>query len=480
MKQLLRKKWFRILLRTVVVVVTLLVLAVSIFNWQAAKRKERAMAEAKNSGMALSAADLTAGMPPDDLNFARHGIFALLEDGLALPEDQKSADQRDVIGRYNEVGDEALFLALNRKRENRAGPVDFSFLPDDRSYGKSAESFLAEFDRRHGAVLAEIRAAMVQPHVRRTAIPQNFDDGDGWLKLNEGFGFMTMRAQKGLRLRAEAALATGDSAKAAESVEMIARLGELVGSRGLLVSTMIEFAAYQIVKDEVKRGSEMGAWTIADLDRISAAVTRWDVRARLVTGAHSEAIMVQVFDAWKRDRGGIAPYLAAGVFGGKMDAKPGILPRIAAQLLPDGIFDRASAANLENLHAVLAILQDPAPAGPWAEAADKLRNSQGGEGALTSILNGATGAAAMLDLGSRALMRRQLILAACAIERHRLTNGAYPESLAGFPAENVVDPLLGGTLGYQRSETSFRLFSPGRPSKEEDVTPNPRSKDWVW
>jgi hypothetical protein len=480
MKQLLRKKWFRILARTVVVVTTLLLLAVSIFNWQAARAKERAIAQAKTAGMTLSAGDLMTDMPPDEQNFARHGIFALIEDGLALPEERRSPEQKTAIKSYEALGDEALLRNLNRKRGNIASPVDFSFLPDDGSYGKTAASFLAEYDRRHAAVLDEIRSGMRLRYVRRRALPEDFAGGDGWVTLSEGQGFITSRVQRGLSLRTEAALATGDPAKAAESIEMICRLGELTGSRGFLVSALLDFAGFRTIKDHVKRGMEQERWTAEALDRISTAVARQDVRARMIQGAATEAGMVQVFEAWKHDRKRIAPYLESGVFGGRTSADPRFVARFVAVILPNGIFDRAAADQLDEIRSLLALVQDPAPAASWWKVAEELRRKHEGQNEFSQLMSGASAGASLLEIGSRTLAHRQLILAACAIERHRLTHGAYPESLTELPAEITVDPILGGTLRYERTGDTFRLDTPGPPRPTGDGKPDPRAKDWVW
>jgi hypothetical protein len=481
MKGLLRKKWFRILARTLVVMATMLVLAVSVFNWQAARAKERAIAEAKTAGLALSAGDLVPEMPPGELNFARHGIFALIEDGLSLPEERRSPEQKNAIESYKALGDEGLLRDLNRKRENKTGgPIDFSFLPDDGSYGKTATSFLAEYDRRHAAVLDEIRSGMQLPYVRRQKLPKDFAGGDSWITLNEGFGFTTSRAQRGLRLRTEAALATGDVAKAAESIAMSCRLGELTSSRGFLVSVLIDFASFRTVKNDVKRGMDRGLWTAEALDRISAVVAREDVRARMIQGAATEAAMVQVFEAWKHDRKRIAPYLNAGVFGGKIDADPGFLSRLAADALPNGMFDRAATAQLDEIREVVSLIQNPAPALGWWKAAEQMRKRHKGRNGFSEILSGDTAAASLLEIGSRTLVQRQLILTACALERHRLTHGAFPESLSDLPAEIASDPILGGTLLYERTGNTFRLYTPGPPREGTDSKPDPRANDWIW
>lgn len=477
MKALLQKRWLRVLARTVVVVTVLLALAVSIFNWHAAGQKKEAIARAKASGLALSAADLMTDMPPADLNFARHGIFALIEDGLALPQEKRSTEQKNAIENFKALGEETLVDKLTRKR--KGSPIDFSFLPDDGGYGKTAASFLAEYDRRHSAVLDEIRSGLTLTYTRRRTLPKNFADGDDWISLSEGYGSIIIRAQRGLRIRTEAALATGDAVKAAESIEMLCRLGELTGSRGFIVSALIDFAGFRTVKDQVKRGMDQGLWTTEALDRISAAVAREDVRARMLQGATTEAVMVQVFEAWKHNRKRLASQLDTRVLGGTADTSR-FFGQLIATASPNGLFDRAAAVQLDEIRSFVALLHDPAPAaGWWKLASDFKRKSEEGS-EFSRLLNGASALALFLEAGSRTLAHRQLILAACAIERHRLTHGSYPDSLAELPAEITADPILGGTLHYERTGNTFRLYTPGPSLDRAETRPDPHANDWTW
>jgi len=455
----------------------MLALAVSIFNWHAAGQKKEALARAKASGLALSAADLMTDMPPDELNFARHGIFALIEDGLAMPEEKRSTEQKNAIESFKALGEEELVDKLTRKRKGR--PIDFSFLPDDGGYGKTAASFLAEYDRRHGAVMDEIRSGLTLPATRRRTLPRNFADGDDWISLSEGYGSIIVRAQRGLRIRTEAALATGDAAKAAESIEMLCRLGELIGSRGFIVSALVDFGSFRTIKDQVKRGMDQGLWTTDALDRISAAVARQDVRARMVQGVSTEAVMVQVFEGWKHNRKRFASQLDAGVLGGTADTSR-FLGQLIATASPNGLFDRAAAVQLDEIRSFVALLHDPAPAADWWHLASELRRKSDGGSEFSRLMNGGSALAVFLEIGSRTLAHRQLILTACAIERHRLTHGSYPDSLAEFPAEITTDPILGGTLRYERTGKTFRLYTPGPPLDGAGTKPDPHANDWTW
>jgi hypothetical protein len=90
---------------------------------------------------------------------------------------------------------------------------------------------------------------------------------------------------------------------------------------------------------------------------------------------------------------------------------------------------------------------------------------------------------------------RNLALLACALERHRLAKGSYPETLSelapDWVAEIPNDPLTGEHLKYRRLEGGrFDLYSVGWNLEDDGGepglrNPNPekpdyRKGDWVW
>jgi hypothetical protein len=83
---------------------------------------------------------------------------------------------------------------------------------------------------------------------------------------------------------------------------------------------------------------------------------------------------------------------------------------------------------------------------------------------------------------------------ACALERYRLANGQFPESLGAlspkFIATVPADVIIGQPLKYRRIEGDrFELYSVGWNEKDDGgkavlnkdgKTPNPNEGDWVW
>jgi len=483
MKRVIQKKWFRILVRIVVIGLTLVVLAVAIFNWWAAGEKKEAIARARAAGLPLTLDEFTAGMPPDGQNSARIGIVKTLEDEFAVRSDGP-VDPASAKGRFLAVADDDLRRALNRKPRDRNEFTDFSLLPDDGAYGKTAGSFLAEFDRRHGDLLGELRAGFHLPHTRRRFVPDDFRGGVAWVDLSEAFGLSSRRFQEGMRLRAEAALITGDSAKAAESLEMMVRMGKTVASRRMTISTLIEFVALREMHRPIKLGIQGQRWTAGDLERISAALSLFDLRESVRRGIESEILMVQAWEGLKEERARFSPSQFSEYIGGNNAPATEWILEKGRTWIPGGFFDRCASGVVDRVIESSAVAKEPGPLLRWWKEAENMRQAYESKGTLGKLTHTYPTGAHLLKAGSHALVCLQLELAACEIERYRLEHGHYPESLDALPNQAAIDPLHGSTFRYERSDGGFRLYSIGPNGvddggKEVKGSPLDR-KDWVW
>ena len=102
-----------------------------------------------------------------------------------------------------------------------------------------------------------------------------------------------------------------------------------------------------------------------------------------------------------------------------------------------------------------------------------------------------------LGKATRAAARAQSLIRqaaiACALERYRLANDAYPESLAGlvprFLDRVPSDVFAGESFRYRRlGEESFLLYSVGWNGKDDggvearnaEGRPEIETGDWVW
>ncbi|MCW1914466.1 hypothetical protein OJ996_12835 [Luteolibacter sp. GHJ8] len=487
MKRLLAKKWFRISVRVSVGCLSLLVLAWMWFNWWAASRKRLAVAAATHAGLSLNLEDFSKDMPPPEQNFARQGIFKQWEDAYEQFRPNVPASPSSPRGIYESFGDTVFGSVFFKSRRGNPRTAKFSRFPDDSPYGKTAESFLAEYDRRHGTVLEELRAGFALPYARRPFLPAAFSgDASTLPSLSEAFGMRLRSVSQGLALRAEAALETGDSAKAAESIEMILRLSEAMGSRGMFVSGLMQAVGIRTALMPLERGIREHRWTAADLDRIEAALRRFDIRRTMERAIRSEILMVHAVERLKSapqpgqlgdPRAILEDYEGGDLLEWLLESRP--------HWLPDGFFDLSEAVILETTQQSSSAISSLRLGKDWWSAAQDLRRQaeqRWGPGKLASSFPvGAFG----LEAAAHGTVEIRLALAACALEKYKLQHGIYPESLDAIDSEVATDPFHGVLFRYFVKDDAFRLYSLGPDGIDGGGVSAPMKSDktqddWVW
>lgn len=487
MKRLMAKKWFRITVRVSVGLLSLLVLAWLWLDWWGASRKRLAVAAATKAGLSMNLEDFTKDMPPPEQNFARQGIFKQWEESYEHGSPNTPASPSSPRGIYESMGDTVFGTVFVKARRGNPRTVDFARFPKASPYGKTPESFLAEYDRRHGEVLRELQAGFALPYARRPFLPAAFSgDASVLPTLSEAFGMRLRSVSDGLALRAEAALTTGDSAKAAESIEVTLRLSEAIGSRGMLVSGLIQSVGIRAGLLPLRRGMMEHRWTVADLARIEAALKRFDVRETMERAIRSEVLMIHAIERLKSEpepgqlgdpRAILENFNSTDLLGWVLANRP--------HWLPDGVFDLNAIVIIETTLESSSAISSRNLGKDWWEEAQKLRREAaqrwGGGNLPWSFPVGAFA----LESAAHGTVEVQLALAACALEGHYLEHGSYPESLAAIDPEVAIDPFRGVPFQYAVAKGSFRLYSIGPDGIDGGGIPSPKlnysaQEDWMW
>jgi hypothetical protein len=493
MTRLMAKKWFRITVRVSIGFLSLLLLAWLWLNWWGASRKRLAITAATKAGLSLNMEDFTKDMPPPELNFARQGLFKQWEDYYERRRGEHAASPSSPAGIYESMGDELFGSVFVKARRGKPRTVDFARLPKGSPYGATAESFLAEYDRRHGEVLDELQAGFALPFVRRPFLPDAFSgDASVLPSLSEALGLKLRSVSDGLALRADAALTTGDSARAAESVEITLRLSEAIGSRGMFVSEMIQRVGIRAALVPLRRGIMEHRWTAADLDRIETALKRFDLRKTMERAIRSEILMIHAIERLKSEsepgqlgdpRAILENFDSTDLLGWVLANRP--------HLLPDGAFDLTSAMIIETtVQSSVAISTHNLGKDWWAEAQRlyrdaKLRRDAGEWWGAGNLISAFPAGAGGLEVAAQGTVEIRLALTACALERYYLQHGRYPESLASVDSEMAIDPFHGVPFHYAVEGGGFRLYSLGPDGIDGGGIPNPkrsytRQDDWIW
>jgi hypothetical protein len=99
--------------------------------------------------------------------------------------------------------------------------------------------------------------------------------------------------------------------------------------------------------------------------------------------------------------------------------------------------------------------------------------------ALTQVARRATQGQAIADFAALA----------CSLERYRLRNGQYPDSLTALAPDFIValpkDWITGLPYQFRKTDTSFVLYSVGWDQKDGGgdtrlIKADDRQGDWVW
>lgn len=487
MKRLLKKKWVRVLVRLAVGGVTLLCLCWLAFNWWSAGRKSQAIAELRSLGVGVTLKELTANMPPAAQNYAETPLLGLLLREFELPEDQRSEAGAEACARFLQLSAPSITQLRRSNARRQEQLIDFSLLPDGSPFGRTAESFLSEYDRRNSQIIVDLAEGMDRAYNRRSLTTWDLDaPGVEWWGITERFGFSLLNVQTGLLTRADAALATGDSRKAAESVVLALKLSETAGSRGLMVGTFVEFGRLQEIATLIKRGAELHLWSASDLQRIGKALEQIELIEHLKRAIETESLWALVWDEWKDNR---ASFRAAGAEVFDLNSYP-FDPSRWAYWLPGGWFDLHATGHLHANRDARELADLPGPMSHWWKECDRWMEEDQSSGALYGMLAPKSlrrPFAGLFMKGGFAIVLQRQALLACELESFRLNNGRFPENLDDFPTRFSVDPLHDLPFVYQLEGDNYLLYSVGPDGVDDggsrkEVAGKPRDgqPDWVW
>ncbi len=349
---------------------------------------------------------------------------------------------------------------------------------------------LSKFD----ATLAEFAAAAPRP---RNRYPTHYEDGFNALLPNLAALKSTVQICK---LRAVARLAAGDSAGAAADTLLAFRLGESMREEPLLISQLVRFACDSIAMHALWEGMAVHRWDDAQLAAFQKLLGQRDHAAGIVRALEGErAFGSEAMEMLMRRRG-----RALNELDSLGSETPGYsdTPVSLGFFVPSGWFRQNQVGLLRGYQEILdharSYMAPTNRTAPWKgeqPLGDYLTELNAKRspftimaGMLLPALSKAT------DKANRAQATAGLAVVACALERHRLAHGTFPAALAELvPAYLPAVPTdwMGGQpLHYERTDNGwFRLWSIGGNGKDDGgvfrkLTENGRDLgevlDWPW
>ncbi|MBL9126791.1 MAG: hypothetical protein JNL97_04050 [Verrucomicrobiales bacterium] len=289
------------------------------------------------------------------------------------------------------------------------------------------------------------------------------------------------------RIRAVARLAKGDVSGAFEDVRLGFRLAETSKEDPIVIAHLVRIAQFSIATSAAWEGMVEHRWNEAQLAELQDRFARIDVRESLVEALRGEAVFgLRLYDRW------------LGGDGAETEVGEGSPFPPLTYFAPRGVYRRNQIHHARAFDRLIAQVRDPAwPHGvPMVdEAGDRDRRFLDRLGLLPRTPNNILPAMQMPALrklqatSARMHTTARLAEVACALERFRVRNGAYPERLAAlvptFLATVPNDPMSGQTPLYRRADDGgFALWSVG-PNRRDDggetkPARNDEEGDWVW
>lgn len=332
------------------------------------------------------------------------------------------------------------------------------------------------------SVVAEVCAAAALP---RAQFPLHWDRGFDVL-LQHLANLKSVEIN--LKLRCAAHLAAGETDAAFADATNGLNVAELLREEPLLISQLVRIAGGALATGTLWQGLVQHRWSDAQLAVFQDRLARVDYHAGMILGFEGE----RVCSATALDRLITNPsQLPAGEGGFS-------LPRLGI-IVPFGMLrhNQVAIANYytEYLHELRALQTNGMQSGfaPLLQARedrDKIRWERTPYSPFTVLLKMLAPATARAEAkAARMQTVNYLARTVCALERHRLVHGSYPETLAAlgpaFLPKPLLDPMNAKPFQYRRTDDGwFLLYSVGEDGKDDGGGFRAKAKgpilDWPW
>ncbi len=509
------RPWFARLLQHKLLVVACLATPIGLFyaveNWRGRNAWNKFQQEWEARGVQFELASIIPPSVPDDQNFFASPPFEFLRftksnDVVVWKYDQETREAStnwldysgSKPGRAPDFGNlfSARRIDLRAWQDFYRGSNNVIAAAVAADSQTPAQDILLVLDKSQ-ATLEQLRTAARRPHARF------------WINYEDGFGALIphMAKIKGvahyLRLRAAALLADGQTDAAFADVMLAFRLDAALRDEPFFISQLVRIASLHINLLAVWDGLADQRWSDAHLVALERELTQIDLLAAYHTGMGAErACSTWTMDFLRRTRdldiiGGLPGENESGDFGDQMLEATG---RIIFGLAPSGWFDQ-NKLSLGRMHVEVirpSVDQEKQIVSPEnSRRTSALIETQAHRRSPYNLFTGMLISA--LDKAAKKFASAQtyvnLARIACALERHRLAHGNYPETLNAlvpqFIAQLPHDVINGEPLKYRRADDGqFVLYSVGwnetddggavvmRKGKSANV--NQDLGDWVW
>jgi hypothetical protein len=486
----------------------LLVMAViAVENWRGHRAWAQTQREMAAQGEKL---DLRAFVPPEipeEQNFAALPLFARLRyrggqggaTSLDWPDDFSRA-QKEVNrkgrrgGRSAEPGPaftdlgawQRAFRIVRNADPNQ--PIAIA-APTNASAEMLAALEVLEGLKVYEPFLADLREASRRPGAR---FPIAYDEPNPMLIILPHLA--GLRDIGGvLQLRAAAGLAAGQSADASDDVRLHLRLTDALKDEPVLISQLVRLACFHLAAVPVREGLARHSWTEVQLKELQGRLQTFDFLSTAQRAFRAErAFGLAGLEAVLREQ--------IPLQGGQAGVDDPIqVTRAVRRVAPEGWL-RFEQANYVRAFQTIMLPDADLQAhrmDPEAVAQRQAEFKKTIVSPVKTVLQHRLFARLMLPALGKAYSKHAFAQAvadqavlACALERFRLAQGQFPDSLDALAPAYLdripPDVISGEPLRYERTpDGQFRLWSVGWNNVDDGGIPgrsagDTEQGDWVW
>jgi hypothetical protein len=500
---------------------TLAALLVTLANRREAQAQPNPGAAATLSPERAAAEKLVPPPVPVAQNFAATPYFAVLfdkstrsESDRRWPDDFSRADQwpRRIptlaespegrkTGRF--VWDLAAWKMAFEKSQNVLRPSDtrdeivVTDRPDAATNAQAA-AYVLEALKPYEPVLSELQGVRDRPSAR---FDIRYDWNNPWGMLLPHLAIIKRTVQL-LRLKASAELAAGHSEQGLQDTLLMLRLVDCSRDEPTLISQLVRVAALEIAMQPIWEGLAAHRWSEAQLQSLQTALQKYNFISDLHHAFEAERAWGNLTIALFRDKQTPVTFLSLMSEEGKAEAWIKEADRAFGKC-PRDWFD-AEERNYNRLcEERLLKGYDVATKRVYPRVVDEnihqMEKTLGGRGtwvkdhlAFAKAFLPALGRVHFKLAGAQGSADQAVI--ACALERHRLATGKYPEGLAElaprFLKQVPHDVVTGQPLHYQLTDDGlFLLYSVGWNETDDNGElaflasgrgVEKKDGDWVW
>lgn len=483
----LRKAAFGLLFPSAVLVTLVLFIVVE-ENWRGRHAWERYVGEARGRGIRLDLSEFTSPPLPDADNFAAiplfKDVFAASEAGKQVPEPLKFPDAKGE--QAPKLGDPSEGERINLEQWQdyfrRCG------LLSSISQNPAADVLAAL--ERYEPMLNQVREAAARSGAH---FPVRWERG---FATQIPYISTVQQLARIFALRGAALLEMGNSATAYEEVRNGLRLCHALDREPVLISGLVRLSVLERVLLPVSSGLAAHQWAEPELRAIQADLSSFrlidDLRFSLDSERGGSNLQM---DSFVRMKGREMASMMAG-FAGMGESAPHLANALTPwSFYPRGWIRQNQVTINEIYDAALARCAHIERAGILSAPVDT-RMDEIGRGSVVRRLYHLFAGLIMPAVQSCERQffyveaQVQQTLTACALERHRLAQGKYPEKLEALVPEYLQniprDVLAAAPMKYRLTQDgSYVLWSVGYNGKDENGTVATKKKgrdqaDWVW